>query len=451
MSYRIRHGRLVIAWVPLVFALIRASSATVDNYWDTQFGRVETQGESLHAIGRFAVHDGSVYGGGRFSILNGQRATNIAKWDGARWIPLPTGPGSREEHFVEALVSHRELLYAAGSFNRAGSVSVSNIAAWNGREWSDLAGGMNGPVTVLASYRGHLVAGGTFTEAGGVPALNIAQWDGRVWSALGRGISRTNYACADCEEGLEIGRVRSLSCDARHLFVGGNFHRAGEMAATNIARWNGIEWSALGNVLDGEVQQVAVVHDTVFAAGEFRTFGDVVWMAQWKDWAWSPVGTGVLGPYGVVQALASNGRALFVGGNFSRIGGVPASGLAVWDGTNWFPFGSGVSSGIDQGVTYLYAAPSALCVGGVFSRAGSTASTNAALWHVPQTLKVAPSVGQISISWPAADNEFVVETARSLDQTNWTLLEQEPVIVNDRLTVTDPIFDGSVFFRLRRK
>ena len=35
-------------------------------------------------------------------------------------------------------------------------------------------------------------SGGTFTLAGNVPAINIARWDGLQWSALGSGLAGTN-------------------------------------------------------------------------------------------------------------------------------------------------------------------------------------------------------------------------------------------------------------------
>ena len=54
--------------------------------------------------------------------------------------------------------------------------------------------------------------------------------------------------------------------------------------------------------------------------------GDEDWDAQ----------IGVPGANGPVQSLTSLGKDLFVGGQFSTIGGTAATNVAKWDGTNWF-------------------------------------------------------------------------------------------------------------------
>ena len=56
---------------------------------------------------------------------------------------------------------------------------------------------------------------------------------------------------------------------------------------------------------------------------------------------WTPVGAPGTGPDAVVRCLATlddgSGPALYVGGGFTSVGGVPATGLARWDGTTWAP------------------------------------------------------------------------------------------------------------------
>ena len=50
--------------------------------------------------------------------------------------------------------------------------------------WRELGGGTTGPVRALALYRGMLIAGGDFDRAGDAEARNVAAWDGENWSAL---------------------------------------------------------------------------------------------------------------------------------------------------------------------------------------------------------------------------------------------------------------------------
>src|SRR6185436_11392597 len=81
-----------------------------------------------------------------------------------------------------------------------------------------------------------------FTTAGGNPATNVAKWNGSSWSALGSGIG--NVPGQNTE-------VNALAVSGNDLYVGGRFTAAGGLAATNVAKWNGSSWSALGSGIGG--------------------------------------------------------------------------------------------------------------------------------------------------------------------------------------------------------
>ena len=81
----------------------------------------------------------------------------------------------------------------------------------------------------------NLYIGGLFQVAGNVAANNIAKWDGTNWSALGSGIQ---------------GEVHALFVSGSNLYAGGFFPMAGGLPANNIAKWDGVRWSALGDVRD---------------------------------------------------------------------------------------------------------------------------------------------------------------------------------------------------------
>ena len=72
----------------------------------------------------------------------------------------------------------------------------------------------------------------------GTPA--IARWDGANWSALGNGLNNTVMSLATFDD---------LSGSGTELYVGGYFTTTGGSAAipaVHIARWNGA-WSAVGS------------------------------------------------------------------------------------------------------------------------------------------------------------------------------------------------------------
>jgi hypothetical protein len=87
-------------------------------------------------------------------------------------------------------------------------------------------------VSAIAVREDGVYIGGTFWRVGKVPATNLARWNGQEWSAVGGGVGT----------GLNNG-VRALLASGKYLYVGGVFSEAGGVAATNVARWDGTSWS----------------------------------------------------------------------------------------------------------------------------------------------------------------------------------------------------------------
>ena len=105
----------------------------------------------------------------------------------------------------------------------------------------------------VAADGNDLYVGGSFTTAGGVSASNIAKWDGSNWSALGSGIGG--------------GDVRALAASGGNVYVGGVYTTAGSSSANNIAKWDGSNWSTLGsgatNGVNGPVFDIATKNNEV--------------------------------------------------------------------------------------------------------------------------------------------------------------------------------------------
>jgi hypothetical protein len=123
---------------------------------------------------------------------------------------------------------------------------------------------VNGEVETLAVSGSTLYAGGTFTTAGGSNVNYIAQWDGTNWSSPGSGVSSGRFNDTS---------VTALAVSGSDLYVGGTFITAGDIAATNIAKWDGSSWSALGSGTGGPVVALAVSGSTLYAGGDFITAG----------------------------------------------------------------------------------------------------------------------------------------------------------------------------------
>lgn len=111
--------------------------------------------------------------------------------------------------------------------------------------------------------------------------------------------------------------VRALTLDASgNLFAAGTFTSAGSAAASNIARWNGSSWSALGSGVNGTVWTLAVdASDHVFAGGQFTTAGNVpaAYIVKWDGAAWAPLNSQMNREVNAVLLDGSGIPSLFAG------------------------------------------------------------------------------------------------------------------------------------------
>lgn len=306
----------------------------------------------------------NLYVGGNFLSAGNGPANYIAQWNGSSWSTMGSGMNST----VTALATLGTNIYAGGFFTMAGGVAATNIARWNGSSWSAVGTGFNGPnnfsyLNALTVFETNLLAaGGSFTLAGGGIATNIALWDGNNWSALGLGIGGSAFAS-----------VNTLLASGTNLYAGGFFTLAGSTAATNIAEYNSTGWSALGLGLGGSTYALAMFGTNLIAGGSFNKAGglNATNIAQWNGSAWSAMGLGV---GSTVEALAVSDTNLYVGGTFTKANGNPANYLARWDGGNWYAVGSGMNNSM----FCLLASGNTLFAGGAFTTAGGIVSGHVA-------------------------------------------------------------------------
>jgi len=135
-----------------------------------------------------------------------------------------------------------------------------------------------------------LFAGGMFNRAGNIETNGIAKWNGKTWSALGAAFKVyvghrpvTSLASAVDEQG-------------QFLFAHGNLFEEGELLA-NAARWNGSQWSVLGNDLSASSSMHAAVHaeagelPALYVMGSFTTAGGIAShnLAKWAPIADAPL------------------------------------------------------------------------------------------------------------------------------------------------------------------
>ena len=280
-------------------------------------------------------------------------------------------------------------LYVGGSFETSPDLPLNHIGKlMPNNTWAQLAEGTNGNVFSLTLFDDGLgagealYAGGIFSKASNVKASNIANWDGKNWSALGEGTNGFINSMAVFDDG-----------SGPALYVGGGFVEAGGVKANKIARWDGETWSPLGSGTDASVRAMVVFDDglgdgpALYVGGYFNTAGGVKAskIARWDGETWSSLGSGTVG---TVRAMVvfddglGGGPALYIGGGFTEAGGAEALRIAKWDGLEWSPVGGGTDSYVDSLAVFDASSGEgpALYASGGFDHAGGVYAKSLARW-----------------------------------------------------------------------
>ena len=90
-----------------------------------------------------------------------------------------------------------------------------------------------------------LYGGGRFRAAGSDAAANgIARWSGGSWVPVGPGIASFRTPTVRAMVAFDDGAGRAI-------YAAGSFDAMGAAQANSIARWNGTQWSSLGEGVSG--------------------------------------------------------------------------------------------------------------------------------------------------------------------------------------------------------
>ncbi len=421
---------------------------------------------------------GNIYAGGGFKRAGGVTAHNIAKWNGSSWSSLPGQgfPYTFERwqpligQAVYCLLMQGTDLYVGGSlFSAGGTVAATNIVRLvNGNTWQAVGSGLGRyfqgynftAVRTLAAYGNSIIAGGGFESNGArVACRRLAYWT--------PGSPATDWQTSS---GGADGMVYSLLVAGNDLIVGGAFTNVGSapVVVNRIARYNGTltQWQAFGAGMDGQVSALARdASGRIYAGGPFTNADGLVvnGVAQWTGSFWLPMGTGVsntlvnvmtVDPWGRVLVAGGFGKAggvparglatfdrywksaclppncgakvnvilpdpennaVYVGGDFSSIGGTPANSIAKWNGSSWEALGDGMqivtSAGTTQGVVnaIVFDNRGKMLVGGKFNRAGGKTSHAMAMWYHDKWIPVENTLGP---TWDGS--EYATSTVYTL-------------------------------------
>jgi len=128
------------------------------------------------------------------------------------------------------------------------------------------------------------------------------------------------------------------------LYVGGAFAKSGGDSTLCIASFDGMQWHSVGIGMCGEVYNIQMYQNEIYAEGQFPWAGNCLTgppnereIVRWNGSNWYAVGTGVQNVFSleVIRASAIYSGELYIGGSFSKVGGVNTEGIAKWDGSTW--------------------------------------------------------------------------------------------------------------------
>lgn len=179
--------------------------------------------------------------------------------------------------------------------------------------------------------------------------------------------------------------VYAIASTGSTLIVGGSFSYADNNNCNRIAAFDTstntwLTGSVFGSGLNTTCSALAVTGSTMIVGGEFTTAGSLPCghLAKFNlsNNTWSnSFGTGITGVNGPCYALACTGSMVYVGGDFTAVGGVPCNRIAAFNlATNAWTFSMGSPAGLVGGLcNALKVVGQTLYCGGTFTSAGGNA------------------------------------------------------------------------------
>ncbi len=356
----------------------------------------------------------------------------VAGWDGTNWFDLGGGVGI----VARAGCVWNGNLVVVGDFwnNFQPCAGCNGVAVWDGTTWSALDQGFNNDVLTCTVYNGDLIIGGDFTAANGVAINRVARWNDvtQTFESMGGVLDMDND-------------VRCMTVYDGELWVGGDFNNIGGQGPLDgLVKWDDIgnQWVGGNSGVDliggvNETVRVLFVHPTdgnLYMGGEFPELWDgdaaaedfnMSGVAMYDGQNWYPLGTGLDDPSMQVpqaycRAIYEYNGDLIVGGHFTTADGVPAQKIAKWNGTNFTAMGGGFDGvGIDEYVKSAMTWNGIFFAGGAYTQAEGGPMNYIAQWYEAPTM--APTAAFTSSTSQGCEGTCINFTDNSTNSpTSWS-------------------------------
>ena len=305
--------------------------------------------DSSVSVKTLAVAGTSVYAGGDLSFVNRVTRHGVAALD-ADGIPTafdpdagPGGPNTFND--VHAIAVSGNSIYLGGNFTSIGGQPRNRIAKVSPDGTLDptfnpnaTGGNIPGVDTILVTSS-DVYVGGDFSTIGGQPRLDLAKLNPITGQVDG---GRQSFD-PDPLNGINPSRVRTLQVSGDEVYVGGDFTSIGGQARSKIAKISGTTGDAdvqfNANVSGGSsvgpgISEIVLARSTLFVGGDFSSIGGAarnnVATLNPKTGAevtgFNPNVTGGVRPQ--VLAIAVTDEEVYIGGSFTQVGGQPQGQIA---------------------------------------------------------------------------------------------------------------------------
>lgn len=215
------------------------------------------------------------------------------------------------------------------------------------------------------------------------------------------------------------------------VVVGGQFSMAGGIAANGAAAYDPVQgtWSSLGLPANAIVNALATLpNGTLVATGTTLGSSYGEGLVAWNGSTWSPLGTSTID---VSCLLPLPNGDLVVGGHFQSIAGVPAKGVARWDGANWHALpGLDLITIFNPDIVVRHLARLAngdLVAGGLFTCSGGQCL---ARWDGTSWTSIAPTTGILDVrallALPNGGLAISLSGVRQWNGSSWSVLGNLP-------------------------
>ncbi|MEM1217757.1 MAG: T9SS type A sorting domain-containing protein [Bacteroidota bacterium] len=303
----------------------------------------------------------TLYATGFFNTICGESVGYIAKWEENEWRPSSvniTDPGHAMRtigdklyiaRYEESIDSNWVYVYGNGTLSKLGEGIYLTTASG----LSELPN-----IYDIIEYNGKIIACGEFDRVGSANIQGIMEWDGNSWGPLGTGLSE------GIDGSFPVLFPHQLLVHDGELYVTGNFKFAGGVEVNGIGKWDGTEWTALGDGFNGTVYSLIVYNGALIAGGSFTESGGtpVNRIAKWNGTSWESLDFGFTPSSGYdftfVHTMKVIDDELYMGGGLQQITYADnttevCNGIVRYDGNTLDTFMGGVPNNDIEAICQL--------------------------------------------------------------------------------------------------